>query len=317
VRIVVTGALGHIGSRFIRALPASALNSEITLVDNLSTERYCSLFDLPSTGRYEFHEADVLTADLDAIFAGADVVLHLAAVTDAASSFDHAAHVEQVNLRGTERVARACARQGSALIFISTTSVYGKSEGVVDEDCPEAELQPQSPYADSKLQAEHLLEQLGRTGGLRFVVCRFGTIFGTAIGMRFHTAINKFCWQAALGQPITVWRTALHQKRPYLDLDDAVRALEFIIQRRLFDNRVYNVVTINATVGEIVEIIRQEVPDTHVEFVDSQIMNQLSYTVSAKRFEDLGFRFQGSLEKGIRETLPLLAGARHGAMVRT
>ena len=63
--------------------------------------------------------------------------------------------------------------------------------------------------------------------GLRFITCRFGTIFGTSIGMRFHTAVNKFCWQAVIGQPITVWRTALHQYRPYLDLKDAVKAIVY------------------------------------------------------------------------------------------
>ena len=30
--------------------------------------------------------------------------------------------------------------------------------------------------------------------------------------MRFHTAINKFCWQAVLGQPLTVWTTAKNQQ---------------------------------------------------------------------------------------------------------
>src|ERR1700704_5984440 len=67
--------------------------------------------------------------------------------------------------------------------------------------------------------------------GLRCVIFRFGTIAGASIGMRFHTAVNKFAWQACLGIPITVWRTALHQKRPYLSLRDAVRALAFVLAR--------------------------------------------------------------------------------------
>src|SRR5207253_6086819 len=117
---------------------------------------------------------------------------------------------------------------GSALIFISTTSVYGSQTEVVDEDCPVTNLRPQSPYAESKLKAELLLHAVEQTEGLRFAVCRFGTIFGTSVGMRFHTAINKFCWQAVTGQPITVWRSALHQQRPYLDLTDAVEAVNFI-----------------------------------------------------------------------------------------
>ena len=54
-------------------------------------------------------------------------------------------------------------------------------------------------------------------------------------------------------QPLSVWRTAYDQKRPYLDLEDAVRAIPFIIDRELFDGRIYNVLTLNATVREIVE----------------------------------------------------------------
>ena len=60
---------------------------------------------------------------------------------------------------------------------------------------------------------------------------------------------------SVMGEPITVWRTALHQKRPYLDLTDGVRALKFILQGKRFDNRVYNVVTDNSTVSDIVDVI--------------------------------------------------------------
>ncbi|MDI6786230.1 MAG: SDR family oxidoreductase, partial [bacterium] len=139
--------------------------------------------------------------------------------------------------------------------------------------------------------------------------CRFGTIFGTSIGMRFHTAVNKFCWQAVMGQPITVWRTALNQKRPYLDLKDAVNAIRFIIQKDLFDGGVYNILTTNTTVGEIINIISSYIPDISIELVDTKIMNQLSYCVSNERFIKNGFEFKGSIERGIKETVYLLKNA--------
>jgi nucleoside-diphosphate-sugar epimerase len=181
---------------------------------------------------------------------------------------------------------------------------------VVDENCSVDELKPQSPYATSKLQAEQMLQSLGEQSGLRYVICRFGTIFGTSIGMRFHTAVNKFVWQACLGQPLTVWSTAMHQKRPYLDLHDAMRAIRFILQKDLFSNQVYNVLTVNATVAELVDIIRSYVPDIQVKYVDTAIMNQLSYTVANEKFCRLGFEFEGSLEKGIQETIRLIRGVR-------
>lgn len=310
MRIVITGALGHIGSRLIREIPNRFPKAEIVLLDDLSTQRYCSLFNLPAYGKYRFLEADILKADLPQVFDGAVAVVHLAAITDAASSFAIKDQVERVNFAGTERVARACLQAGCALIFPSTTSVYGTQAEVVDEDCPSSDLKPQSPYAECKLRAELLLQTMGVTEGLRFVTCRFGTIFGTSIGMRFHTAINKFCWQAVMGRPLTVWRTALHQHRPYLDLDDAVEAIAFIIQKELYDGRLYNIVTTNASVSSIVEIISAYMPDVSIQYVDAEIMNQFSYHVSNSRFERLGFKFNGNLEKGIRETIQLLERAR-------
>jgi UDP-glucose 4-epimerase len=316
MKIIVTGALGHIGSRLIRELPTMFPEAEIVLIDNLSTQRYCSLFNLPASGQYYFLEADVLTADLTSIFDGATVVVHLAAITDATNSFKIKETVERVNFTGTERVVQACRKVDCALIFPSTTSVYGSQADEVDEDCSISDLKPQSPYAEAKLRAERLLENLGEERGLNFVTCRFGTIFGTSVGMRFHTAINKFCWQAVMGQPLTVWKTALHQHRPYLDLSDAVESIKFIIQKKLYDGRVYNIVTTNTSIGRIVDIISTYVPNISIEYVDTQIMNQLSYNVSNDRFSDLGFEFKGDLEQGIGRTIDLLKRSRQGLGIK-
>ena len=276
------------------------------MVDNLMTQRYCSLFDLPKGGNYRFVEADITTMDLTALLHDTHVVIHLAAITDAAGSFDRAEQLEKNNFNATQRIAEACAEAGVRLIALSSTSVYGTQSDLVDEDCPDSELQPQSPYATTKLKEERLVRQLVRDRGLRAAVYRFGTIFGTSPGMRFHTAVNKFCWQAAMGQPITVWRTAYDQKRPYLDLTDACRAIAHIIREELFDGRVYNVLTLNATVREVVDTIRQFVPALEVTFVDNQIMNQLSYEVSDQRFRDTGFSVVGDLTEAVRNEIRLL-----------
>lgn len=309
MKIVVTGALGHIGSYLIRYLPTQFPGAEIIMIDNMMTQRYPSLFNLPDQGRYKFIEADVTKIDLQPILKDCHVLVHLAAITDAAGTFDKTEIVEANNFQATLKVAKACSYSGTRLIALSSTSVYGTQKDVVSEDCTLEELSPQSPYAITKLKEERAIEKFCKEAGLQAILCRFGTIFGTSPGMRFHTAVNRFCWQAAMGLPITVWSTAYDQKRPYLDLSDAVRAIAYIIKEDIFDGNVYNVLTNNVTVRQVVEIIKEFSPCLQVGFVDNMIMNQLSYEVSCERFVAKGFNFSGDMRRGISDTFTLLRHA--------
>jgi hypothetical protein len=60
-----------------------------------------------------------------------------------------------------------------------------------------------------------------------------------------------------------------------------------------------------------VQAIREIVPETELSFVDSPIMNQLSYEVSSQRFADQGFAFAGDLRRGIAGTISQLRAANH------
>jgi len=306
MKILISGALGHIGSKLIHSIKPDEFE-EVNMVDNLSTQRYSSLFNLPKGINFTFIEDDILNTDMVALTKGVDVVIHLAAITDAAGSFEKRDEVERVNYEGTKLVAEACIETCTSLFFPSTTSVYGSQSKVVDESCSVEDLKPQSPYAEYKLKSEKMLQEMSEKQGLIFVTCRFGTIFGTSIGMRFHTAVNKFCWQAVMGRPLTVWKTAIDQKRPYLGVNDAVRAIKYIIVKDLFDGETYNVVSSNNTVREIVESIKKFVPDIEVKLVDSEIMNQLSYNVLNEKFISTGFQCSDSIEEGIKDEISLLS----------
>lgn len=309
MKIIITGAVGHIGSYVIRDLPIQFPNSEIVMIDNMMTQRYPSLFNLPQNVNYKFIEGDVTKIDLVSIIKGAFVLIHLAAITDAANSFDRAKEVEDNNFNATLKVAEACVATKTRLITLSSTSVYGTQNEIVSENCLPEELQPQSPYAVTKLKEEKLVAELCIKKDLKGVICRFGTIYGPSPGMRFHTAVNKFCWQAAMWHPISVWRTAYDQKRPYLDLKDASRAFSFIINNDIFDGSIYNILTQNATVRQIIDTIREFIPNLEISYVDHEIMNQLSYEVSNEKFKKLGFNFIGDLKTAIGETVSLLKQA--------
>ena len=308
MRLLITGGLGHIGSYFVRNLSDQLQLSQIIVVDSFQTQRFSSLFNLPKSPSVRFYEKDVRDLDDSFLsqFGEIDYVIHLAALTDASGTQDKRDYLFNNNLESTKRVVRICSEMNIPLIFPSTTSVYGSQSSLVDETC--LDLVPQSPYAECKIEEEKVILAASRSG-LRAVVLRFGTIHGISQGMRFHTAVNKFCFQVASGLPISVWKTALDQKRPYLALSDACKAVSHVISKSLFSGEIYNVLTENHTVKEIVNSIKESTnKKCNIEFVDSKIMNQLSYEVSNKKFISTGFVFQGKLHSDVKETMNLLDG---------
>ena len=169
----------------------------------------------------------------------------------------------------------------------------------------ESYLQPQTPYAASKLKAE---KGLAGIPGLRYCTIRFGTIFGLAPVMSIQTAINKFCWQACNAQPITTWKTALHQWRPYLDIEDALRLIVFLIRTRNFDRKTYNAATLHANIFTIAKTIHQFLPSLKSQTVEAKAMNALSYKVSTLPLRRLGFCFKGDLKHAVKEMTRSLPG---------
>lgn len=297
MRICITGACGHLGSRLHQELAEA---NDVTILDNLSTGRYPSLYELkhPIT----FIEGDILTYDLDSLFRGVDVVIHLAAITDAPSTVNCREQTFEVNYHGAVRVAEACERNGCRMIFLSTTSVYGVSDGEVDEECQE--LKPQSPYAESKRASEQYLSDKEFA-----TVLRCGTVYGVSVGMRWHTFVQKAVWLANLGQAITIWKTALHQERPYLALDDVVSAIKHVITNDL--RGLYCVVTENRTPSDVVKVVKYFRPDAQIVLTDSPILNNYSYKVSNRRLRETGWSPVGNMTKDVSQMFSILSGV-HG-----
>lgn len=304
MKILVTGGLGHIGSELIRGFN----QVEFVVVDNLMTQRYASLFNLQGVSTIKFIELNVQDLSVEILneYGPVNYIIHLAAITDAAGNVENKRGLFDNNLEATRHISGLAVSLGIPMIFPSSTSVYGSQDNLVDEECKS--LLPQSPYAECKLAEEqYLRDQV--SDGLKVSILRLGTIHGASIGMRFHTAVNKFIYQTSLGIPLSVWNTALDQKRPYLSLSDAIRAFKHVIAKNLFNGETYNVLTDNWTVREIIECIElQNQKKCDVAFVDSPIMNQLSYEVSSTKFESTGFLFEGRIGNDVRDSLRLLGG---------
>ena len=311
MKITVTGGLGHIGSALIRSNLAPIGVEEIVVIDSLSTQRFSSLFDLGQNPKITFIDKSVEqlnSKDLEVI-KGSKALIHLAAMTDASGSVDKKDELFKNNLGSTEVVIKLCIAEGIKLVFPSSTSVYGSQHSLVDENS--LDLNPQSPYADCKLMEEALIRE-AVTSGLAGVILRFGTIHGVSPGMRFHTAVNKFCFDYTLNKPLSVWRTAINQYRPYLALSDAIKAIQHVITNEIYDGQIYNVLTGNLSLQKIISTI-EEIGGrpARIEYVDSPIMNQFSYEVSKLKFEETGFEYQGSLNDDISNTLKILDGIKN------
>lgn len=271
-KILICGFAGHIGSALIRALP----EYELYLLDDFSTGNRSSLFDL--NRNYTLIEGDICTiTELPDV----DVVIHLAALTDNKESFDKANEYSKVNIYGLINIATLCEKKGIKLLFPSTTAVR------TDD----------SPYIHSKVKAE---EYLDSTSKLQYTVLRFGGVFGYSVGMKFHTVINKFVWQAVHKKPVTVWKTAMNQVRPYLDLKDCVAAIKHIVDTDNFWGETYDCQTESYSIKEILEAIPVE---KNVILVDSPSMNDKIYNVSSQAIIETGFSFKGNLYNSIREII--------------
>ena len=304
MNIVITGALGHIGSGLIRKISQVKNLKKVYLIDNASSNNLNVLFKLNCKKiKFKFIHDDLINRGiLKSINDKIDIVIHLASITNAEQSFKIKKKIYRNNYGIFKNIIDFCKKKNANLVHISSTSVYGVQSNLVDENC--RNLRPQSPYADLKLLEEKTLKNLGKK--INFITFRFGTITGISKGMRFHTAVNKFCFNTVMKKEIPIWNNALDQYRPYLSLEDAINTIIFVINKNLFDRQIYNVLTNNYTVRNILNLIKKYNFKLKIKNTDSPILNQNSYLVSRDKIESLGIKLKKNIDKDIKNTLSLL-----------
>ena len=87
MKILITGGLGHIGSFILKNISKIKIIKEIYIIDDLSTQRYSSLFDLKSSNKkIYFIQKDLSANNALKKFKKVDVVLNLASLTEATGS---------------------------------------------------------------------------------------------------------------------------------------------------------------------------------------------------------------------------------------
>ncbi|HET9163395.1 MAG TPA: DUF892 family protein [Solirubrobacterales bacterium] len=150
MKVVVTGATGNVGTSTIEALGRSPEIEEIVGVARREPAR--------KQAKTSWVEANVLTADLAAIFEGADAVIHLAWAIQPSRD---GATLERINVEGSRRVFEAVATAGvPKLVHASSIGAYslGPKDREVDESWP-VEGTPTSFYSRHKVAVERELDR--------------------------------------------------------------------------------------------------------------------------------------------------------------
>ena len=303
MKLIITGGCGHIGSYVAENIFKVKKIKKTIIIDNLKSNRFSSLFNQKKKNKLEFHLGDLNDTESLDKFKNVNYLIHCASMTNAEKSFGKEKEMYRNNINCLKTVIKYCKKNKIKLIHLSSTSVYGKQADLVDEMCEKKYLKPQSPYAKIKLIEERMLK---REKNLQYVTFRFGTISGISQGIRFHTAVNKFCLNAAINEDITVYKTALNQYRPYLSLKDAFKTFKFCIEKNFFKKDIYNALSGNFTVNQILNKIRKHKKNIKIKFVNSAIMNQLSYHVDDKKLSNSGLKLSNKIDNDIKETLSLL-----------
>jgi len=170
--VFVTGGAGYVGSHICRQLAASGVTPIV--LDNFTTGWKQAVKFGPCI------EVDILNRE--GIFAAfrehrPDAVIHLAALTSVEESVAQPGKYEACNVEGTLNIADAMVQfRCPSIVFSSTCAVYGNAVGgAVTED---SALNPNSPYATSKLKAEQLLTRFSRQFNLSLMIFRYFNVAG-------------------------------------------------------------------------------------------------------------------------------------------
>src|SRR6185295_16905875 len=191
---LVTGGAGFIGSHIVERLAREG--HRVRVLDNLFSGKEANVQSI--SGDVELLRADIRDASsVAAATDGVDVVFHEAALGSVPRSVADPRTTHEVNLTGTLNVLLA-ARDARVrrVVYASSSSVYGETAVLPKHE--ELIPQPLSPYALSKLAAEHYIKIFHRVYGLEAVSLRYFNIFGprqdpeseyAAVVPRFVTAL--------------------------------------------------------------------------------------------------------------------------------
>jgi UDP-glucose 4-epimerase len=229
MNVAVTGGSGFIGRHVVAALAAAG--HTVTILSRGAA---------PVPGAAHVVRADITARDLGARLAGAEAIVHLAALADSSLSEGDPVGYTEVNTTGTLNVLEAARQIGAGVVFASSQRVYPPWHGPQDEVLGPA---PTTVYGWGKLAAEGWVTMYRQLYALPAITLRLFSVYGPGqrAGGGVSGVVAIFAERALRGQPL-----AVHQRhlRDFVYVGDvaaaALRAVERLRDPAL-TGRVYNI----------------------------------------------------------------------------
>jgi NAD dependent epimerase/dehydratase len=307
IPVLVTGAGGFIGGHLCSRLVELGAGVRALARYNSRNDRGTLDWLDPGIGR----EIDVVLGDIRDVesvgraIAGSEVVFHLAAQIAIPYSYVNPRDFSETNVLGSLNVAEGARTLGvRRLVHTSTSEVYGSARVIpIDEHHP---LEPQSPYAASKVGADKLMDAYHRSFDLPVTIVRPFNTFGPFQSAR--AIIPTILSQALAGD-----RLRLGSLDPRRDLTYVSDTVEGFIAAAVSDAAIGRTLQLgtgsDVSIGELVEQVAAVVGrELHVEHDPARVRppnSEVMRLISDPRlaFELTGWRPQVSLQEGLARTL--------------
>ena len=289
MKILVVGGAGYVGGGIVDTL---SKKNEITVYDSL-------IYESAYRKDVNFIYGDIRDyKKINSILNNFDAVVWLAALVGDGACSINPTLTHEIN---SETVKNLVKNFNGKIIFLSTCSVYGAQEGVLDEN---SEVNPLSEYASSKLTAEKYLEESDA------IIFRLGTLFGISdqfSRIRLDLVVNILTTKALVDKKMSVFGG--DQWRPLLHVKDVANAIEHNISSNT--KGIFNLHYKNFKIIEIAEKIKEKIPDVSIETTPLPFQDARNYQVSSDKLKrETGFEASIELTQGIEEMYNLISSNR-------
>lgn len=264
MKILVTGGLGYIGYSVIEQLVEKVhKEDEIVIYDNVSRQEFSLLNAHHLDGKnIRFVKGDLLdNHKLKKEVDQADTIIHLAAMvtTPFEDKFFH--HFDQVNHWGTANLVSAVEESNvKHFIYLSSISVYGHSDEIVDEN---SKLHPDSSYGTSKYQAEKHVRRLMKK--IPTHIIRSGNVYGYNPAIRLDAVINRFMYEAHFEEKVLINGDG-SQHRGFISVADISSLLVGLVKQPTYKSGIHLAVTKSMSINDVLETIMRLYPN--IEFIN-------------------------------------------------